>query len=233
MASVSDTRGRALRDLRISVTDRCNMRCGYCMPREVFGEGSCSWPRSRAAELRGDRALVRMAAGSACSKLRLTGGEPLLRRGLERAGRDARRHRGDRGHRADHQRRALAGGRRGARRRGPHPRDRQPRRARRAAVRAISDSRSRSRRVLEGSTPPRMRALVPVKVNMVVRRGVNDGAPRDGRAFRRHPRSCASSSSWTWARATAGAPRTWSPRRRSSSASTRAGRWGASHRRRG
>ncbi|MCW5593987.1 MAG: GTP 3',8-cyclase MoaA [Burkholderiales bacterium] len=78
-----DARGRGLRDLRISVTDRCNFRCTYCMPREVFGT---DYPFLPHAELLRFEEIVRVARvfhGYGISKIRLTGGEPLLRRGIE------------------------------------------------------------------------------------------------------------------------------------------------------
>ena len=82
-ASPADKLGRPLRDLRISVTDRCQFRCTYCMPREVFGRDFAFLPR---AELLTFEELTRIAqvfAGLGVRKLRLTGGEPLLRRDLE------------------------------------------------------------------------------------------------------------------------------------------------------
>ena len=84
MDTVRDTLARPLRDLRISVTDRCNFRCTYCMPREVFGHDYQFLAAFRAADLRGDHAGgagLRRAHG--VEKLRLTGGEPLLRRDIE------------------------------------------------------------------------------------------------------------------------------------------------------
>ena len=72
--------GRPLHDLRISVTDRCNMRCGYCMPREVFGAGFAFLERSQLLSFEEIARLVRLAAPLGVRKLRLTGGEPLLRR---------------------------------------------------------------------------------------------------------------------------------------------------------
>ncbi len=79
-----DALGRPLRDLRISVTDRCNFRCTYCMPREVYGRDFRFLPR---AELLTFEELARFAgvmAGLGVRKLRLTGGEPLLRAELPR-----------------------------------------------------------------------------------------------------------------------------------------------------
>ena len=73
-----------MRDLRISVTDRCNFRCTYCMPKEVFGRDFPFLPR---AELLTFEEIARLARDlrRACGveKIRLTGGEPLLRRDLE------------------------------------------------------------------------------------------------------------------------------------------------------
>jgi cyclic pyranopterin phosphate synthase len=75
---------RPLRDLRISVTDRCNLRCRYCMPREVFGPGFAFLPRAELLGYEEIARIVRVLAAEGVRKVRLTGGEPLLRRGLER-----------------------------------------------------------------------------------------------------------------------------------------------------
>jgi GTP 3',8-cyclase len=79
-----DTFGRPLRDLRISVTDRCNFRCVYCMPKEVFGREYRFLDRK---ELLSFEEIARIAGafvGLGVQKLRITGGEPLVRRDLER-----------------------------------------------------------------------------------------------------------------------------------------------------
>jgi len=79
-----DTRGRALHDLRISVTDRCNFRCTYCMPKDVFGP---DYPFLGQGELLTFEEIVRVArlfSKHGVRKIRLTGGEPLLRRNLDR-----------------------------------------------------------------------------------------------------------------------------------------------------
>jgi cyclic pyranopterin phosphate synthase len=81
---VLDTLGRPLRDLRISVTDRCNFRCVYCMPKEIYSRGHRFMDRK---ELLSFEEIARVAAvfvQSGVGKLRLTGGEPLVRRDLER-----------------------------------------------------------------------------------------------------------------------------------------------------
>jgi cyclic pyranopterin phosphate synthase len=80
----TDHLGRRLRDLRISVTDRCNFRCRYCMPREVFGPDFAFLERSELLTFEEIARVVRLAAELGVRKVRLTGGEPLLRRGLER-----------------------------------------------------------------------------------------------------------------------------------------------------
>ncbi len=80
----ADTRGRALRDLRISVTDRCNFRCVYCMPREVF---HADYPFLPHDEVLSFEEIVRLAGvfhGLGTEKIRLTGGEPLLRKGIDK-----------------------------------------------------------------------------------------------------------------------------------------------------
>lgn len=80
---VLDTRDRPLRDLRISVTDRCNFRCTYCMPKQVF---SAHYPFLARTELLSFEEIARLAcifAGLGVTKIRLTGGEPLMRRQLE------------------------------------------------------------------------------------------------------------------------------------------------------
>ncbi|HEY5049804.1 MAG TPA: GTP 3',8-cyclase MoaA [Acidothermaceae bacterium] len=77
-----DTRARPLRDLRISVTDRCNLRCRYCMPREVFGPGFVFLPRTELLHFEEIARVVGAFARAGVTKVRLTGGEPLLRAGL-------------------------------------------------------------------------------------------------------------------------------------------------------
>lgn len=78
-----DAFGRELRDLRISVTDRCNFRCVYCMPREVFDKNYSFLPRSALMSFEEITRLARIFAARGIHKIRLTGGEPLLRKGVE------------------------------------------------------------------------------------------------------------------------------------------------------
>jgi len=77
-----DTRGRPLHDLRISVTDRCNFRCVYCMPRAVFGRDHAFLPRAELLTFEEIARLVEISTRLGVEKVRLTGGEPLVRREL-------------------------------------------------------------------------------------------------------------------------------------------------------
>ena len=81
-SGVTDRLGRPLRDLRISVTDRCNFRCRYCMPREIFGPDHAFLPRAEILTFEEIERLARIFARLGTRKIRLTGGEPLLRREL-------------------------------------------------------------------------------------------------------------------------------------------------------
>jgi len=78
-----DQLGRPMRDLRISVTDRCNFRCGYCMPAEVYGDAYQFLPRSDLLTFEEIERIARAAVGAGVRKLRITGGEPLLRAELQ------------------------------------------------------------------------------------------------------------------------------------------------------
>jgi cyclic pyranopterin phosphate synthase len=82
--SVRDTLGRPIRDLRVSVTDRCNFRCVYCMPKEVFGRDHQFLEREQLLTFEEIARLARIFKTIGVEKIRLTGGEPLVRRDLER-----------------------------------------------------------------------------------------------------------------------------------------------------
>jgi cyclic pyranopterin phosphate synthase len=84
MGEPIDTFKRPLRDLRVSVTDRCNFRCVYCMPKEVFGKDFQFLPRGEILSFEEIERLVRVFVGLGVQKVRLTGGEPLVRRNIER-----------------------------------------------------------------------------------------------------------------------------------------------------
>ena len=174
MDQAQDTRGRALRDLRISVTDRCNMRCGYCMPREVFGADFAFLERAELLRFEEIARLARIAAPLGVRKLRLTGGEPLLRRGLERLVEMLAQIEGVDDLALTTNGVALA--------------ERAQSLAAAGLTRVtvsldaleerlfqrISDSRFALARVLQGIDAAHDAGLAPVKVNMVVRRGVNE-----------------------------------------------------------
>ena len=80
---LSDALGRPLRDLRISVTDRCNFRCSYCMPKEVFDREYAFLPQTSLLSFEEITRLAKVFVAHGVQKIRLTGGEPLLRRHLE------------------------------------------------------------------------------------------------------------------------------------------------------
>ena len=81
---ITDLLGRPLRDLRISVTDRCNFRCPYCMPAEIFGEAYQFLPKEEILTFEEIARLAGLFVGAGVNKLRITGGEPLLRADLSR-----------------------------------------------------------------------------------------------------------------------------------------------------
>ena len=81
---ITDTMGRPLKDLRISVTDRCNFRCTYCMPSEIFGESYKFLPKNEILSFEEIARLARIFVKFGVNKLRITGGEPLLRTDLHK-----------------------------------------------------------------------------------------------------------------------------------------------------
>jgi len=83
LSPVLDTFRRPLRDLRVSVTDRCNFRCTYCMPKEVFGRDFAFLPPAQLLTFEEITRLARVFTDLGVEKIRLTGGEPLVRRDLE------------------------------------------------------------------------------------------------------------------------------------------------------
>ncbi|MBI5157239.1 MAG: GTP 3',8-cyclase MoaA [Acidimicrobiia bacterium] len=175
MTEPIDTLGRPLRDLRVSVTDRCNFRCTYCMPREVFGRDYQFLERSLLLTFEEITRVVRLAAGLGVTKVRLTGGEPLLRKGLpdlvamlavvegiddltlttngSLLARDAV---------------ALASA--GLRRVSVSLDSLDD-----ATFMAMNDAGFPASKVLEGIDAAAAAGLGPIKINMVVKRGVNDG----------------------------------------------------------
>ncbi|MCG3402516.1 GTP 3',8-cyclase MoaA [Staphylococcus massiliensis] len=80
---ITDKLGRPIRDLRISVTDRCNFRCDYCMPKEIFGDDFVFLPKNELLTFEEMIRIARIYAKVGVEKIRITGGEPLLRRDLD------------------------------------------------------------------------------------------------------------------------------------------------------
>ncbi|MGY1502694.1 GTP 3',8-cyclase MoaA [Streptomyces sp. QTS52] len=174
MTPVADRRYRHLRDLRISITDRCNLRCRYCMPREHFGPGHHYLGPADLLTFDEIARLARVFASLGVRKIRLTGGEPLLRRGVADLvallaavpGLDLAMTTNGLLLPTYAERLAEAG-------------------LRRVTVsldalddavfRALADTAVPVRRVLDGIDAAARAGLTPVKVNMVVKRGVNDG----------------------------------------------------------
>ena len=169
-----DTLDRPLRDLRISVTDRCNFRCVYCMPKEIFGRDYAFLPRADLLTFEEIARLARLFVELGARKIRLTGGEPLVRRELEKLvamlaplGVDLTLTTNG----------SLLAGRARALSRAGLDRvtvsldsldDR--------TFMAMNDVRFPVARVLEGIAAATEAGLRPVKVNMVVKRGANEGS---------------------------------------------------------
>ena len=169
-----DRRGRSVRDLRISVTDRCNFRCVYCMPREVFGDDYAFLPRRELLSFEEVTRVASLFVARGVRKIRITGGEPLLRKDIERLiemlarlpgveitlttngvllPRLARRLKDAGLHRVTVSLDALDD----------------------ALFRRMNDADYPVAKVLEGIEAASSVGLGPIKVNMVVKRGTNDG----------------------------------------------------------
>ena len=168
-----DRFARPLRDLRISVTDRCNFRCRYCMPREVFGAGFEFLPRDQVLSFEEITRLARLFAAQGVRKLRLTGGEPLLRNDLPTLIRmlsdipDIDIAMTTNGSLLAEQARALAAA--GLKRVTVSLDSLDD-----AVFRAMNDVDFPVARVLAGIDAAAAAGLAPIKINAVVRRGVND-----------------------------------------------------------
>ncbi len=171
--AVLDRFGRPLRDLRISVTDRCNFRCRYCMPREVFGPAFEFLRRDEILSFEEITRLARIFAGLGVRKVRLTGGEPTLRADLPELVRMLAAIEGievtltTNGSLLSRQAQALADA--GLRRVTVSLDSLDD-----AVFRSMNDMDFPVRLVLEGIDAAERAGLAPVKVNAVVRRGVNE-----------------------------------------------------------
>jgi cyclic pyranopterin phosphate synthase len=175
---VADRRGRPLRDLRISVTDRCNFRCTYCMPKDVFDKNYRFLPHGDLLSFEEITRLARLFIEHGVEKIRLTGGEPLLRKNLERLIEMLARLRTRDGRPLDltlttngsilaRKARSLA---EAGLKRITVSLDALDD----ATFRAMNDVDFPVASVLEGIEAAASAGLAPVKVNMVVKRGVND-----------------------------------------------------------
>lgn len=175
---VIDTLQRPLRDLRISVTDRCNLRCTYCMPRAVFNEQYDFLPRSELLSFEEIERLAKLFISLGVQKIRLTGGEPLLRRGIERlVGMLARLHT----HEGKPLEMALTTNAVLLAQKAQSLKDAGLSRISISldglsdeTFRRMSDSAVPVGAVLDGIAAAQRVGLAPVKVNMVVQRGVNE-----------------------------------------------------------
>jgi len=171
--SLIDTLGRPLRDLRISVTDRCNFRCVYCMPKEVFGRDYPFLKREELLTFEEIHRLARILAEYGVQKVRLTGGEPLVRRDVERLVEMLARIPGldltmtTNGALLASKARALkeAGLQRVTVSLDSLDND---------VFMAMNDVDFPATRVLEGIAAATAAGLTPIKINMVVKRGINE-----------------------------------------------------------
>ena len=169
---LADTRGRGLRDLRISVTDRCNFRCVYCMPREVFDNEHKFLPHSAILSFEEIARLAKVFVGLGVKKIRLTGGEPLVRRDLPLLIEQLARLDVDLTLTTNGSLLAKQAGR---------LRDAGLKRVTvsldsldDAVFKAMNDADFPVAKVLEGIDAAAAAGLGPIKVNMVVKRGAND-----------------------------------------------------------
>jgi cyclic pyranopterin phosphate synthase len=173
-AILVDAAGRPLRDLRISVTDRCNFRCVYCMPKEVFGNDYAFLERKALLTFEEIARAARVFRGLGIAKVRLTGGEPLVRRNIEQLvamlsaipGLDLT---------LTTNGSALAKKAAGLKRAGLHRVTVSLDALDDATFMRMNDVDFPVTRVLEGIEAAAAAGLKPIKINMVVKRGVNEG----------------------------------------------------------
>ena len=169
-----DARGRGLRDLRISVTDRCNFRCTYCMPKEVFDADHPFLPHAEILSFEEIVRVARVFRTLGTEKIRLTGGEPLLRRGIERLVAMLRAELPGVDLTLTTNGSALKALARPLKAAGLDRITVSLDSLDDATFRAMNDVDFPVARVLEGLEAADAAGLAPVKVNMVVKRGVND-----------------------------------------------------------
>ena len=174
-----DQLGRPVRDLRLSVTDRCNFRCPYCMPREAFGPDHPFSPRSELLTYEELARVVGVFAELGVSKVRLTGGEPLLRRDLEALVERVAATPGIEDIALTTNGSLLAGRAESLRAAGLNRVTVSLDSVDTEVFAAMADSRVPLATVLDGVAAARAAGLTPVKLNAVVQRGVNDAGLLD------------------------------------------------------
>lgn len=172
----NDTLNRPLRDLRISVTDRCNFRCTYCMPKEVFGRDFHFLPASQLLRFEEIARLARIFAALGVEKIRLTGGEPLLRRDLPTLVSMLAPIPGIRDLTLTTNGVLLAKLAPALKRAGLHRVSVSLDSIDDAVFKAMNDVDMPVARVLEGIDAAAAAGLGPIKINMVVKRGVNESS---------------------------------------------------------
>ncbi|MCX7192942.1 MAG: GTP 3',8-cyclase MoaA [Proteobacteria bacterium] len=174
-----DVLHRPMLDLRISVTDRCNLRCTYCMPREIFDKNHVFLPRPELLSLEEIARAAAIFVRSGIRKIRITGGEPLLRRGIEKLIEklsSLRTLNGEMVEIAMTTNGVLLSAKAQALKEAGLSRITVSLDGLNEAIfRRMSDSNVSVRTVLEGIEAAQRVGLSPIKVNMVVKRGVNDG----------------------------------------------------------
>ncbi len=171
---LADTRNRGLRDLRISVTDRCNFRCTYCMPKEVFDDNYEYLPHAEILTFEEIVRLSRIFAGFGIEKIRLTGGEPLMRKGIESLIAQLREALPAIDITLTTNGSALKAKAKALKSAGLSRITVSLDSLDDATFRAMNDADFPVAKVLEGIDAARDAGLGPVKVNMVVKRGTND-----------------------------------------------------------
>ncbi len=182
--TTTDTLARPLRDLRVSVTDRCNFRCRYCMPREVFGHGYDFLPRAGILSFEEITRIARVFVSLGVEKIRLTGGEPLLRRDIARLVAQLAAIPGLRDLTLTTNGSLLAKNARLLRQAGLRRITVSLDSLDDATFRAMNDADFPVADVLAGLDAALDAGFAPIKINMVVRRGVNeDGIPAMVRRF--------------------------------------------------
>jgi GTP 3',8-cyclase len=189
MVDMLDRRARPLRDLRVSVTDRCNFRCTYCMPKEVYGRDFRFLPRPALLSFEEITRLVGVVVGLGVRKVRLTGGEPLLRRDLPALVRQVAGVAGVEDIALTTNGVLLARHAQALREAGLRRVTVSLDSVDDAVFRAMNDMDVPLARVVEGIDAAVAAGLHPVKLNAVIRRGVNEAGVLDLARFARE-RGC-------------------------------------------